>query len=195
MCIKSNLACFFSFYFREKTVCKCMIQSLFDEYRFFSKYPEKELRITAILYGERKHEITLRHIWCWKVWCVSCAWKDRCIIFATKKVGMRDLQGRELSIELYEAVEIWLWKEVRDCVHLLLWTIMSSPYACHMYSQGPWSSINLWTTTPLASHCITSWRRCEWLLTPRCSLLVPVMSLGWSIRFVSLLAFSSRVCD
>ena len=28
-----------------------MIHNLFDEYRFFSKYPEKELRITGILFG------------------------------------------------------------------------------------------------------------------------------------------------
>ena len=39
-----------------------MIQSLFDEYRFFSKYPEKELRITAILYGKRKYEMIFWHI-------------------------------------------------------------------------------------------------------------------------------------
>lgn len=29
-----------------------MVHNLFDEYQFFSKYPEKELRITGILFGQ-----------------------------------------------------------------------------------------------------------------------------------------------
>ena len=36
---------------RENDIFACMIHNLFNEYRFFSKYPEKELRITGILYG------------------------------------------------------------------------------------------------------------------------------------------------
>eukprot|EP00163_Fabomonas_tropica_P033612 TRINITY_DN892_c0_g1_i3.p1 TRINITY_DN892_c0_g1~~TRINITY_DN892_c0_g1_i3.p1 ORF type:complete len:2289 (-),score=618.48 TRINITY_DN892_c0_g1_i3:1290-8156(-) len=36
---------------REKDVFACMIHNLFDEYRFFPKYPEKELRITGDLFG------------------------------------------------------------------------------------------------------------------------------------------------
>ena len=36
---------------REQEVFQCMIQSLFDEYRFFHKYPDKELQITAALFG------------------------------------------------------------------------------------------------------------------------------------------------
>jgi CCR4-NOT transcription complex subunit 1 len=36
---------------RENEIFACMIRNLFDEYRFFSKYPEKELRITGILFG------------------------------------------------------------------------------------------------------------------------------------------------
>ncbi|CAI5975139.1 unnamed protein product [Closterium sp. NIES-65] len=36
---------------REQDVFACMIQSLFDEYRFFPRYPDKELRITAVLFG------------------------------------------------------------------------------------------------------------------------------------------------
>ena len=36
-----------------------MIHNLFDEYRFFNKYPEKELRITAILFGTLiRHDLT-----------------------------------------------------------------------------------------------------------------------------------------
>ena len=36
---------------REQEIFPCMIQSLFDEYRFFPKYPDKELQITAALFG------------------------------------------------------------------------------------------------------------------------------------------------
>jgi len=36
---------------RENDIFACMIHNLFDEYRFFPKYPEKELRITGILFG------------------------------------------------------------------------------------------------------------------------------------------------
>lgn len=36
---------------REQEIFACMIHNLFDEYRFFPKYPEKELLITAILFG------------------------------------------------------------------------------------------------------------------------------------------------
>jgi CCR4-NOT transcription complex subunit 1 len=36
---------------REQEVFACMIHNLFDEYRFFPRYPEKELRITGVLFG------------------------------------------------------------------------------------------------------------------------------------------------
>jgi len=36
---------------REQDVFACMIHNLFDEYRFFHKYPDKELEITGILFG------------------------------------------------------------------------------------------------------------------------------------------------
>eukprot|EP00798_Chlamydomonas_sp_ICE-L_P003954 gene3954-14033_t len=36
---------------REQEVFACMIHNLFDEYRFFPRYPDKELHITAILFG------------------------------------------------------------------------------------------------------------------------------------------------
>ena len=37
---------------REREVFSCMVHNLFDEYRFFPKYPDKELRITAVLFGQ-----------------------------------------------------------------------------------------------------------------------------------------------
>ncbi|EPZ34325.1 CCR4-Not complex, Not1 subunit of unknown function DUF3819 domain-containing protein [Rozella allomycis CSF55] len=36
---------------REQEIFACMIHNLFDEYRFFPKYPEKELALTAVLFG------------------------------------------------------------------------------------------------------------------------------------------------
>lgn len=36
---------------REQEIFRCMIHNLFDEYRFFHKYPEKELVITGRLFG------------------------------------------------------------------------------------------------------------------------------------------------
>eukprot|EP01119_Soliformovum_irregulare_P023182 TRINITY_DN8072_c0_g1_i1.p1 TRINITY_DN8072_c0_g1~~TRINITY_DN8072_c0_g1_i1.p1 ORF type:complete len:2236 (-),score=833.72 TRINITY_DN8072_c0_g1_i1:325-7032(-) len=36
---------------REQDIYGCMIHNLFDEYRFFPKYPEKYLQITGILFG------------------------------------------------------------------------------------------------------------------------------------------------
>lgn len=36
---------------RDQEIYRCMIQSLFDEYRFFHKYPDRELQTTAALFG------------------------------------------------------------------------------------------------------------------------------------------------
>ena len=36
---------------REKEVFNCMIKNLFEEYKYFPQYPEKELRVTAQLFG------------------------------------------------------------------------------------------------------------------------------------------------
>ncbi|KAG1050197.1 hypothetical protein G6F43_007509 [Rhizopus delemar] len=37
---------------RENDVYACMIHNLLDEYNFFSKYPDKELTITSVLFGQ-----------------------------------------------------------------------------------------------------------------------------------------------
>ena len=36
---------------RETEIFSCMVHNLFDEYRFFHKYPENELKITGKLFG------------------------------------------------------------------------------------------------------------------------------------------------
>mmetsp|Transcript_2543 Transcript_2543/g.3674 ORF Transcript_2543/g.3674 Transcript_2543/m.3674 type:complete len:2114 (+) Transcript_2543:96-6437(+) len=46
---------------REQEMFACMIHALFDEYRFFAQYPEKELRITGVLFGLLiKHRLVYR---------------------------------------------------------------------------------------------------------------------------------------
>ncbi|XXG66487.1 hypothetical protein AAC387_Pa06g0046 [Persea americana] len=43
---------------REQSIFECMIHNLFEEYKFFPKYPEKQLKITAILFGSLiKHQL------------------------------------------------------------------------------------------------------------------------------------------
>ncbi|KAK4802906.1 hypothetical protein SAY86_001109 [Trapa natans] len=43
---------------REKSICDCMIGNLFEEYRFFHKYPERQLKIAAVLFGSViKHQL------------------------------------------------------------------------------------------------------------------------------------------
>ncbi|KAJ3092021.1 hypothetical protein HK102_011503 [Quaeritorhiza haematococci] len=43
---------------REQDIYKCMIHNLFDEYKFFPRYPEKELAITSVLFGSLiQHQI------------------------------------------------------------------------------------------------------------------------------------------
>ncbi|CAN6460845.1 unnamed protein product [Victoria cruziana] len=43
---------------RELAIFDCMIHNLFDEYKFFQKYPERQLKITAILFGSLiKHQL------------------------------------------------------------------------------------------------------------------------------------------
>ncbi|KAJ4727200.1 putative Ccr4-not transcription complex [Melia azedarach] len=43
---------------REHSIFECMIGNLFEEYRFFPKYPERQLRIAAVLFGSIiKHQL------------------------------------------------------------------------------------------------------------------------------------------
>lgn len=43
---------------REKSIFECMISNLFEEYRFFPKYPERQLGLAAVLFGSIiKHQL------------------------------------------------------------------------------------------------------------------------------------------
>lgn len=47
---------------REQEIFSCMIHNLFDEYRFFQRYPQKELEITANLFGALIHNMLVTFI-------------------------------------------------------------------------------------------------------------------------------------
>ncbi|PIN21929.1 hypothetical protein CDL12_05383 [Handroanthus impetiginosus] len=43
---------------REQSIFECMIANLFEEYKFFNKYPDRQLRIAAVLFGALiKHQL------------------------------------------------------------------------------------------------------------------------------------------
>ncbi|KAL7203784.1 hypothetical protein ACSBR2_016943 [Camellia fascicularis] len=43
---------------REQSIFECMIGNLFEEYKFFPKYPERQLKIAAVLFGSLiKHQL------------------------------------------------------------------------------------------------------------------------------------------
>ena len=47
---------------QEQNIFACMVHNLFDEYRFFPKYPDKELRITGILFGSLIQHQLVTHL-------------------------------------------------------------------------------------------------------------------------------------
>jgi len=43
---------------REQAIFNCMISNLFEEYKFFTKYPDKQLKLAAVLFGSLiKHQL------------------------------------------------------------------------------------------------------------------------------------------
>ncbi|XP_004306964.1 PREDICTED: CCR4-NOT transcription complex subunit 1-like [Fragaria vesca subsp. vesca] len=47
---------------REQSIFECMIANLFEEYRFFPKYPERQLKIAAILFGSVIKQQLVTHL-------------------------------------------------------------------------------------------------------------------------------------
>ncbi|XWS35646.1 hypothetical protein CRYUN_Cryun20dG0014500 [Craigia yunnanensis] len=47
---------------REQLIFECMIANLFEEYRFFSKYPERQLKIAAVLFGSVIKQQLVTHL-------------------------------------------------------------------------------------------------------------------------------------
>jgi len=37
---------------RELSIFNCMISNLFEEYKFFPKYPDAQLKLAAVLFGK-----------------------------------------------------------------------------------------------------------------------------------------------
>lgn len=52
---------------REQSIFECMIQNLFEEYRFFPRYPEKQLKIAAGLFG-MIYFVICSVLLCWYGW-------------------------------------------------------------------------------------------------------------------------------
>ncbi|XVF73469.1 hypothetical protein PTKIN_Ptkin12aG0203600 [Pterospermum kingtungense] len=47
---------------REQLIFECMIANLFEEYRFFPKYPERQLKIAAVLFGSVIKQQLVTHL-------------------------------------------------------------------------------------------------------------------------------------
>ncbi|GMI98283.1 hypothetical protein like AT1G02080 [Hibiscus trionum] len=47
---------------REQVIFECMIANLFEEYRFFPKYPERQLKIAAVLFGSVIKQQLVTHL-------------------------------------------------------------------------------------------------------------------------------------
>ncbi|TYH38529.1 hypothetical protein ES332_D12G116000v1 [Gossypium tomentosum] len=47
---------------REQSIFECMIANLFEEYRFFHKYPERQLKIAAVLFGSVIKQQLVTHL-------------------------------------------------------------------------------------------------------------------------------------
>ncbi|KAI4354776.1 hypothetical protein L6164_003615 [Bauhinia variegata] len=62
---------------REKSIFDCMIANLFEEYKFFPKYPDRQLRIAAVLFGSViKHQLVTH---------LSLGIALRCVLDALRK--------------------------------------------------------------------------------------------------------------
>ncbi|XP_054784760.1 uncharacterized protein LOC129291440 isoform X2 [Prosopis cineraria] len=62
---------------REQSIFECMIANLFEEYRFFPKYPERQLKIAAVLFGSLiKHQLVTH---------LSLGIALRCVLDALRK--------------------------------------------------------------------------------------------------------------
>ncbi|KAK1364557.1 CCR4-NOT transcription complex subunit 1 [Heracleum sosnowskyi] len=47
---------------REQSIFECMIANLFEEYKFFSKYPDRQLNIAAVLFGSLIKDQLVTHL-------------------------------------------------------------------------------------------------------------------------------------
>ncbi|KAI4356708.1 hypothetical protein L6164_000708 [Bauhinia variegata] len=62
---------------REKSIFECMIANLYEEYKFFPKYPDRQLRIAAVLFGSViKHQLVTH---------LSLGIALRCVLDALRK--------------------------------------------------------------------------------------------------------------
>ena len=59
---------------REQAIFNCMISNLFEEYKFFTKYPDKQLKLAAVLFGEYDLTFLIKALYSGSVLCLNCSW-------------------------------------------------------------------------------------------------------------------------
>ncbi|KAI8146312.1 CCR4-Not complex component, Not1-domain-containing protein [Fennellomyces sp. T-0311] len=94
---------------REQDIFACMIHNLFDEYHFFPKYPDKELSITSVLFGQ----LVQNHL----VSYVPLGIALRCVLDALRNpVGSKMFSfGLQALAQFQSRLPEW----PQYCVHLL----------------------------------------------------------------------------
>lgn len=94
---------------RDQQVFGCFLHNIFDEYRFFAKYPENELVLTAILFGQL--------INCGLISYIPLSAALKCVLDSLKKPPNQKLFkfGLQAVLQFYQRLPEW----PQYCSHLL----------------------------------------------------------------------------
>lgn len=94
---------------RDQQVFSCFLHNIFDEYRFFAKYPENELILTAILFGQM--------INCGLISYIPLSAALKCVLDSLKKPTNQKLFkfGLQAVLQFYQRLPEW----PQYCSHLL----------------------------------------------------------------------------
>ena len=107
---------------RDQAIFACMIHNLFDEYRFFHNYPDKELRITGILFGNLiKHQLI-------SSWTLSMAIKY--VLDALRRTPGNSPDGKIFKFGVY-ALE-----QFKACFFLCVFKLCVSSFLEHSHSNN-----------------------------------------------------------
>ena len=125
---------------RERDVFSCMVHNLYDEYKFFPKYPEKELRITAVLFGQLIFHNLVSNI--------TLGVALRCVLDALRKP-----QGSKMFAFGSDALEQFkrrLTEWPQYCQHLaqIPHLAQAHPDLLHLFSKGNDQTVALGRSEP-----------------------------------------------
>jgi len=125
---------------RERDIFSCMVHNLFDEYKFFPKYPEKELRITAVLFGQ----LILHNL----VSNITLGVALRCVLDALRKP-----QGSKMFAFGSDALEQFkrrLTEWPQYCQHLaqIPHLAQAHPELMHLFTKGGDQTVALGRSEP-----------------------------------------------